>query len=492
MTLPPNLISGQRARLLPTLANRSGEGRVTSTVLALLPQIPGLANVLLDSMGVRVGRRCRIEAFTEVVFKSEDEAVRKDRPDGMLVVDTSRGTYTILVEVKTGKGAIELDQITRYLDVARANKIDAVLTISNQFVARADHPPIAVPKKSLKNVKLYHWPWMWVRTQCELLQMEGSIEDDQQRFLLDELIRYLRHDTTGVEGFTQMAGGWKDVVRSVGAGANLARTSPDVEKVVASWIEEQRDLCLLLSRRVRKSVKQPIERRLRDDPVARLNHAIENFAKTRVLETVLRVPDAAADILVKANVATKTLSLSMRIRAPEDRKSTKARVSWLLRMLACEDERILIRAHWPSKVPSTQARLEKVRKNPGCLQPANAALAPGWLEVVLVEELGPRFSGAKTFIEDLERVVPEYYELVGQHLREWRAAPPKLVERDSVLPEIVDVNRSDSSDEVFISVEESASDMWPNHSRDNRAVREDSSTPSPEDLDSTGPIDLAA
>lgn len=427
--------------MLPVVADTSRESRVTSIVLALLPRIPGLAASLLGSMGVRVGRRTRIESFTEIVFENEAGRDGRDRPDGLIVIDTGRSRHSILVEVKIGKAEIELDQVCRYLDLARDNGVDAVLTVSNQFVARADHPPIAVPKSALKRVALFHWPWMWILTQCRLLQVDGSVQDVEQRFMLDEFVRYLEHDSTGVEGFTRMAKGWKDVVRAVGAGARLQKNASEVEQAVASWIQEQRDLCLLLSRGLGQAVKQPVERALRDDPLARLAHDVERFVDTNVLETKLRVPDAAGDILVRADLLRKSISVEMRVRAPEDRKSTKARVNWLLRMIREDDDRVDVRAHWPSKVPPTQRHIGKVREEPDSLQPPNTALVPGSFDVLLVEELGARFGGSRTFIEDLERAVQTFYELIGQHLREWRAAPPKPLrtERD-VLPEIVDVN----------------------------------------------------
>lgn len=44
-----------------------------------------------------------------------------------------------MVEAKIGKGEICSEQIERYLNLAKANGIDAIITLSNQFVARADH-----------------------------------------------------------------------------------------------------------------------------------------------------------------------------------------------------------------------------------------------------------------------------------------------------------------------------------------------------------------
>lgn len=40
---------------------------------------------------------------------------------------------------------------------------------------------------------------------------------------------------------------------------------------------------------------------------------------------------------------------------------------------------------------------------------------------------GARFAGRKTFIEDLERLLPEFYALVAVNLKTWQAPPPKPV-----------------------------------------------------------------
>src|SRR3546814_8155815 len=59
-----------------------------------------------------------------------------------------------------GKAEIEAEQVERYLTIARAHKVDAVLTISNQFVALPTHSPLSLPKASLRGVELFHWSWM--------------------------------------------------------------------------------------------------------------------------------------------------------------------------------------------------------------------------------------------------------------------------------------------------------------------------------------------
>src|SRR3546814_4652669 len=60
----------------------------------------------------------------------------KDRPDGLLVLEGGSGrVWRCLVEAKIGRNELEVEQVERYLAIARAVRLDAVLTISNQFVA---------------------------------------------------------------------------------------------------------------------------------------------------------------------------------------------------------------------------------------------------------------------------------------------------------------------------------------------------------------------
>jgi len=398
---------------------------MASIFLALLPQIPILANELLKTAGVRVGKRSRIQTFTEVVFRDADDT--NGRPDGLIVVTNGNVTWSALIEAKIGKAVLDEEQVARYVETARKNSIDAVITISNQFVARADHSPVSIPKSSLRKTGLFHWSWTWIKTQCGILAYQESIEDRDQVFMLNEFYRFLDHDLSGVDSFKQMGSSWRDLVQSVANTEKLRKTGLEVEEGVSCWFEEERDLCLQLSRHIGQLAEVWIEKRLVDDPSERLKSGISLLVENHTLRSVVKVPDCAADIEICADLARKTITTSMQLKAPLDRKSTKARVNWLLRMLKDDDDRLLVRAHWPGRAPWTQKELSALRHDPGLLQTKNPSVAPHTFEVLLVEGLGKRFTGRRTFIEDLERIVPNFYDLVGQNLRQWQAPPPKPI-----------------------------------------------------------------
>ena len=422
--LPRYVSQGERARLFPTVANTNRENRLTSIFLALLPHNPVLAKDLFATVGLRIGERTKIECWTEVV-PTHGEHLNK-RPDGLIVVKTGKNAWSAVVEAKTKKNQIELEQVTKYLEAARDSGIDAVITISNQFVARADHSPVKVPKPLIRRTDLFHWSWTYIQTQCEILSRD-TVDDSEQAFMLAEFLRFLDHKDTGVERLTSMSQGWRNLVQTVANQGALKKTDPQVEDCVGCWHQEERDLCLQLSRHVGAKVQTVIGRKHVSNQIARLKDGISRLIDEKVLYSAFRIPDCAADLEVRAHLMARTVTYGMKLKAPLDRKSTKARVNWLLRMLRDDDSRLVIRAHWPGHTQPTDQPVSELRNDPTAIQTERPGAAPHSFEVLLIEDLGSAFAGRRVFIERLEDNVTEFYDLVGQHLRAWQAPPRKPV-----------------------------------------------------------------
>jgi hypothetical protein len=154
MTLPATLKSGEVARLLPVTVDSNKEARAASILLATLSAVRPFREAILDSIGLRSGKRATLGGYTEVVF-AKDSAGGKSRPDGLLMLDTGGGkTWSALVEAKIGKAELEPEpeQVERYLALAKASGIDAVITISNQFATIPTHSPVKVFKAAVKGV----------------------------------------------------------------------------------------------------------------------------------------------------------------------------------------------------------------------------------------------------------------------------------------------------------------------------------------------------
>ncbi|WP_018881342.1 MULTISPECIES: hypothetical protein [unclassified Thioalkalivibrio] len=432
---PDYVEGGETARLIPVAADSNREVRAASVVLAAMRGVFEFRQTMLHSLNVRVGNRADLGAWTEVTFKEERKGKQRrsknDRPDGLIVLDTGRKKWTALIEAKIGNAEIGEEQLTAYLEQARAHKIDAVITITNQFVAEPSHHPVKLPKTQTRNIELYHWSWMYLLTQATLLLEGNEVGSSDQHFLLEEVVRYLGHESSGISRFDSMNREWKEVVSKVKSGATLNKNSEEVENTVSSWHQEQRDLSLVMSRKLSQPVRLRLSRAHRTDPKKRLKDDSEILASKHILECELEIPNAAAELRVTADLAKRVIVCCMKVGAPQDKKRTSARVNWLRRQLTGIDTTgLFVKAIRPGRAESTQAPLADVLEDADALEPGNTDVVPTAFEIFYMSDLASRFSGSKVFIEELERAVPHFYEQAGQRLRAWVPPPPKIKRGD--------------------------------------------------------------
>lgn len=427
-----------RARLFPVLAETSKEGRATSILLTCVANVSEFGRVMLGSLGQRVGSRAQIAAYTEVSFPM-GRGEKAARPDGLIVLRIGSRTWTALVEAKVGAADLDQGQVETYCEVARRYGVDAVLTLSNQFASLPTHHPLPLSAAARRRVEIYHWSWMNVLTQATLLIDGEGVADTDQAFILAEFVRFLTHPSTGVKGFDRMPPAWPDLVAKAQAGAPISAGDEAVREVVGAWHQEVRDLSLILSRQLTAEVHPAVPRAQRGDAEARIKADAERLKAESCLCASLLVPDAAAPIEIRADLRGRSVVVSMKVRAPEDRKSNKARLGWLLRQIeASEPDGIHLRLHFMGRAPSRQSTLAEARVDPEAVAGGRDAPELVSMEILLVRDLAARFAQRNKFISELEAAVPNFYERVGQHLKSWQARAPKLRE-ERAEPESVSV-----------------------------------------------------
>jgi hypothetical protein len=444
-TKPEFLQSGETPRLIPVVADSGKEKRAVSILMATMIAVDEFRTAMLASIGVRAGARADLSGYTEVVFKGKD--IGKDRPDGLLILNTGKSQWTALIEAKIGNSELESEQIAKYVGYAKDFGIDAVITLSNQFVALPDHHPIQLQKSIVRSVKLFHWSWMAVVTQATLVLSNDGFASPDQRYILSEALRYWCHDSAGISKFDRMNKEWRDVVDKVRNRSALNRSSPEIENTVASWHQEARDLCLLLSRRIERPVRLRLPRAHRNDPLLRLKEDCDELTKSQTLLCEFEIPGAAAPMTLCADLATRAIRCSMRLQAPADRKRSTARVNWLLRQLRrTNPEGMYVRGYRRGRAEETECPLSVLIEDPSALDSPNTDVEPAVFEVFLVVDVGGKFSGSKTFIDAVEDVVPRFYEEAGQYLREWVPPPPTISPQDPVQPtEKAEYNEGESA-----------------------------------------------
>ena len=161
---------------------------------------------------------------------------------------------------KIGTAELEATQVEGYLDLARNHEIDALVTISNQFAAVPTVHPLQLSSVARRKIELFHWSWMHVLTEASLLLANDEIQDVDQRFVRNEMVRFLTHPSTGVKGFDQMPASWTNLVNSVQAGAAPSPASIEARETIGAWHQVVRDLSLTMSRQLGVEVSPKIPR----------------------------------------------------------------------------------------------------------------------------------------------------------------------------------------------------------------------------------------
>ncbi len=423
----PILKSGQRARLIPSISDSKKEERATSSLLATFTVVGGFAERVLRSVGAPISKRASVECYTEVVLATKDQ--KSARPDGLIQV-TSRGkTWTALVEAKVGNSQLRQDQIEDYLDRARELKLDAVITLSNQFAPLPTHHPLMLPKSKTRTVNLYHFSWLSIASEAIMLADSKGVEDPEQAYILSELVRYLQHPGSGVATLKSMGPGWRKTCEEVQRGMTLRPNAEHVKETVSSWHQLKRYLAIQLSVAVGKPVTIAMSRARKLDPAANFTQDCEYLVKSQCLTTEFEVPDAAAKLQFLVDFRRRTLNFAMRLDPPRDKKRPVAAVNWLTRQLKdFEESNLLVRADWPRRIPTTTASLSRALNAPQDLIPENVSDLPNKLEVARIIDLAGKFRGGTKFVEEAEVALKDYYRVTGQQLKPWAPKPPKLKE----------------------------------------------------------------
>ncbi|MBR9865350.1 MAG: hypothetical protein GYB24_18135 [Rhodobacteraceae bacterium] len=426
--LPECITQGEIARLFPVLSTTSKEGRTTSIVLACMAKVDEFGAALLQSLGQKVGARAKLSTYTEVVCKNRSSEI-KDRPDGLIVLRNGKREWKALVETKVGSNELNAPQLEKYRQLAKDNQIDCIISISNQFATSPTTHPLSEVVKSRSKIPIYHWSWMYILTEADLLLNQDAIADSDQRLLLNELRRFLTHDSAGVKGFDRMPREWSELNKLVSSGGVISAKSPDAAAVVVAWHQECRDLSLILSRLTETSVVEKLSRKHKANGTERLKDDLLLLRESCQLSCTLQVPDTAAPVIILVDLNRRSVDVGMTLRAPEDKVSIKARVNWILRQIKAEKvDDLYLRLMWPGKVEPTQFLVSELREDPEIAVGENGHLSPHSFHVFSSKRLSGRFVQQANFIADLEEIVPNFYKVVGANLSAWQRPAPRIKE----------------------------------------------------------------
>jgi hypothetical protein len=421
------------ARLIPTSGINGAEEqerRATSALLAVLRAVREYGRGLLKPLGAPTGT---IECFIEVPFLLGE---KKLYPDGLIRISRGAKSWTALVEVKTGSNELATEQLENYLDIAREQGFDAVITISNEIPPIAGQHPTKVDKRKLRKVELHHFSWSLVLAEAVMQKEFRGVADPDQAWILGELIRYLEHERSGAMDMSDMGESWTGVRDAVAAGT-LRPTDKGIASVVARYDALLRFVSLNLGKRLGTEVVPVLSRKELSDPTLRAQALTQQLCSHGLLSGAIRIPDTVGHLVVTADLRSGRISCHVDLDAPREGRPT-TRVNWLVRQLKNAPDTARVEcfvAH--SRGSSAAELLRVVRETPAVLvtDPTKEIRS---FRVATLSTLGTkRGRGRGAFIDSVLAAVDTFYGEVLGDLNAWSAAPPKM--RQASLAEAQDV-----------------------------------------------------
>jgi len=443
--------SWHEARLIPTSGINGAEEqerRATSALLAVMTAVREYGRALTKPLGAPGGA---VETYIEVPFILGD---RRLYPDGLIRVSRGQNVWTALVEVKTGSNLLAAEQLEHYLDIAREQGYEAVLTISNEIPAVAGQHPTKVDRRKLKKVELHHLSWTQVLAEAVMQKEFRGVADPDQAWILGELIRYLEHPRSGAMEFDDMGESWVATRDAVKTGT-LRASDKGIAEVASRFDALLRYACLSLGRKLGSEVTPVLSRKELADPGLRNQALVAELAGSGTLSGGIKIPGTIAPLLVTADLRAGTVTVAVDVEAPRDGRPT-TRVNWLVRQLKAAPATLRLESHAAhARGPGAAELLGDVREDANLLidDPTKELRS---FRVALTNSMGAkRGRGRGSFIDSVLDSIDTFYAEVAENLKARSAKPPKLRSEAEVAGEGDGVRASLTSTAISSQDEES-------------------------------------
>ncbi len=419
----------QRARIIPVSGisnDKEAEQRAASALLAVLTVVRDLSGELLSPLGASKAAKATVECFTEVVFKVGGKPVR---PDGLIRVTFGKATWTALVEFKTGPAKLGADQINEYWDLAREQKFDHVITISNELSpVPGQHPTDGLRVRANSPVEVTHYSWTAILTSAIKIKQHRGVADPEQAWILEELIRYLEHPASGALAFNDMGPGWT-TTRDKAKLGTLSPKDPEAVEFAGNFEQLARYAALLLGSKVGGNVDVAYPR-TQNDAATRLKALVASVCESGTVTTELKIPDTAGSIILTADLRASQIHAQTTITAPTDR-GAKARNTWLVNQLVNAPGTVRVDAYTKQARQPTSRTLDELREDRGA-NITDVKNPPTKYRLTASLKMGQgRKSGSKSpgFIDSVLQAIADFYANVLQDVTEWHPKAPRIEER---------------------------------------------------------------
>ena len=348
---------GRKARLFPTVSQ--GEDRATSIFLSVLDSVEPFRRAMMQSINIRL--RKRQSTFTTRVhpeFSTRNK--NKDIPDGMIILEQDK-MWSALIEVKIKKADLDEPQLERYLKRVKEFNCQALITISNEMCATPSMPPLRLVSsdRSLRRIAHYHWSWKYIQNTVRELLSSENFSNENERYILEQFLCFLRDPNSGVLGFTKMNRNWSDFIEKIEVRGTP--TQDDHEEIVSDWHQESSEIALILSETMERKVTESLDFNTPRATEKRLTADVKHLKTTKDLHSEYDIEAIKYKLSVTIDINRRLYSISMRHDLPTTVKTPHKRIERFLKNFGLEGQHdgISIFAKWPYVLEPTHTTLFK-------------------------------------------------------------------------------------------------------------------------------------
>ncbi len=270
---------------------------------------------------------------------------------------------------------------------------------------------------------MHHLSWTEVLTAAVMQKEFRGVADPDQAWILGELIRYLEHPKSGAVEFTDMGPSWVPVRDSVSSGT-LRKTDKDAAQVAGRFDALLRYGALKLGQRLGADVTQVLSKAELANPTLRIAAVTEMLVNDGKMSGAIRIPNAVSPLTVTVDIRAGQIACSFSTGAPAEGRPT-TRVNWLLRQLKDAPDTLRIEAFAARQRGGTRGTVEgTAREDPDVLVADPSKEIKSFTVTYLGKMGAARLAGRSGFIDSVMDAILVSYDVVGQRLKDWSAAPP--------------------------------------------------------------------
>lgn len=423
-------------RLFPSVhihGEKEAELRAAASLLAAIRAVSEFGRKIVGLSDGIASKTSRFSCYTEVTYKLRVKGKKPKtlRPDGVIVVTRGKSKWVAFVEFKVGKSTLVPEKIDDYQRLASQERVDALITVSNQAAHADDSPPVNINWR--RNLTVRHFSWERLLSEALHLSEQKAISDPDQKWILDEWIRYVDDDASGIVVPPDLGSRWNEVLKAAQEN-RLEKSEADLRDVAQYWIGFLRKAAFRLRAKLGVDVEVRMTREERRDTSIQAEKSANTHEGT--LTGTFRIPDAAGDIKIEVDLRSRVVRYAMTVAAPTEGLQ-KTRIRWVYKHLRSEEDLpggdLKVIVAWNIRSLTTEAQLSNYLNDPSVLckdnddNPVSRKLQPRSFTVVWTRNLSQGRARASTnILEGISQGLDNYYDKITQNIKPFVRKPPRL------------------------------------------------------------------